>query len=149
MPIRSLVALLSPAALILMCGCPTQGFQCGTPLVSDPDATYACERPEEVCVCSTRSCAKKEVAASDAKDSCLNGLRYVPEADFLADDDLAGKCVDEAHEDSVIDQLNGELRCPFSPPLESSSSTVDDSSSGSSDGTSDGSSSGSGTTMSN
>ena len=146
MSIRSLVAVLCPVVLTLLCACPTQGFQCGTPLPSDPDATFACERPEEVCVCATRSCAKKEVAASDATKACANGLRYVSEADFLTDDELAGECVDEAHEESVIDQLGGVTRCPFSPPLPQGSTSSD--SEGASGTTADASTS-SGATTSN
>ena len=150
MPVRSFIAFFFlPLALILVSACHTRGFQCGIPLASDPDATYTCERPEEVCVCATRSCAKKEVAASDAEDPCPNGLRYVSESDFLADEDLQNKCVDKAHEHSVIDQLNGVLRCPFSPPLPENESTAmnGSTSSSTSGGTAHTSPSSGGTTM--
>lgn len=151
MSMRSLLALLSPVTLLLLSACPTQGFECGTPLASDPDGTHTCERPEEVCVCATRSCAKKEVAASDAEDPCPNGLRYVKEKDYLADDLLENRCVDKAHEDSVIDQLNGELRCPFSPPLPENDATATTSSGSSSTAgaTADLTAPGSGTTVMN
>lgn len=105
----------------LLGGCPTSGFECGTPLASDPDQTYTCSRPEEVCICATRSCARVEHPASDAAEPCSSGLRYVKEKIFVADDDLAGQCVDIAHAPTKISQPDVQSRCPGSPPLEETS----------------------------
>lgn len=116
-----------PIALVpfLLGGCPTSGFECGTPLASDPDQTYTCSRPEEVCVCATRSCARIDHPASDAKDPCPSGLRYVDEVAFVTDDDMVGQCVDEAHASSKIEQPDVQSRCSGSPPLIESSSGQD------------------------
>jgi len=45
-PLLSITILVLPA-------CSSSGFECGTPLESDPEQTYTCARPEEVCICST------------------------------------------------------------------------------------------------
>lgn len=105
----------------LLPACSSSGFECGTPLESDPDLTYTCGRPEEVCICSTRSCARPEHAASKIKEPCASKLRYVSEADFVTPPALAGECVDPAHEDSALSQQDGQSRCPGSPALSTSS----------------------------
>lgn len=108
--------------------CSSSGFECGTPLESDPDQTYTCGRPEEVCICSTRSCARPEHAASDAKEPCASKLRYVSEADFVTLPARPGQCVDEAHADGAVLKQEGQSRCPGSPAL--STSTGSESGSG-------------------
>ena len=113
----------SPLAIF---SCSSSGFECGTPLASDLEQTYTCSRPEEVCVCDTRSCARIEhpgsqvSVASATTKPCESGLRYVLEEEFVADHTLAGKCVDPAHASSKIDQPDIQSRCPGSPPLPAS-----------------------------
>ncbi len=104
----------------LVSACSSSGFECGTPLESDPDQTYTCGRPEEVCICSTRSCARPEHAASDAKEPCASKLRYVSEADFVTLPARPGQCVDEAHADGAVLTQEGQSRCPGSPALSTS-----------------------------
>lgn len=133
------LALVSPT----LTACTTSGFECGTPLASDPDLTYTCSRSEEVCICATRSCARPEhptaddIAADAKLDAstperdrlvCPSGLRYVHEVDFVVDDTLVDKCVAKAHapEDKpeyVLNQRDSQSRCPGSPPIPESSTT--------------------------
>ena len=127
MRVRAVVYSLLFAAPVVS-ACSTSGFECGTPLESDPDQTYTCGRPEEVCICSTRSCARPEHAASDAKKPCASKLRYVSEADFVTLPARPGECVDEAHADGTVLAQEGQSRCPGSPALPAS--TGSESSSG-------------------
>lgn len=115
-----LISLVS--AVLLLPACTSSGFECGTPLESDPDLTYTCGRPEERCICSTRSCARPEHPEAEAKEPCKSGLRYVSEQDFVTAPELAGACVDEAHVDSAIVQQDAQSRCPGSPELAATSS---------------------------
>lgn len=139
-PLLALVfAILCPT----LAACTTDGFECGTPLASDPDRTYTCSRTEEVCICATRSCARPEHPTADdiAADAelpvntaerdrlvCPSGLRYVHEVDFVVDDGLVDKCVAKAHvpEDKpeyVLNQRDSQSRCPGSPPVPEASTT--------------------------
>lgn len=116
-----LISLIS--AVLLVPACSSSGFECGTPLESDPDLTYTCGRPEERCICSTRSCARPEHPEAEAKEPCKSGLRYVSEEDFVTASALAGACVDEAHVDSAIVQQDAQSRCPGSPALAAGTSS--------------------------
>jgi uncharacterized protein YjbI with pentapeptide repeats len=140
--LTTLALALAPLALAFS-ACTTSGFECGSPLASDPKLTYTCARPEEVCICATRSCARPEYPTADqrADDAelapgtresdrivCPSGLRYVPEIDFVVDDDLAGKCVATAHAPAdqpelVLNQRDSQSRCPGTPPVPEASAT--------------------------
>lgn len=85
---RSLWGLITVCALL---GCEQRGFECGTPLPTDPDVIRRCDRPNEICVCATRSCAVQEVPRDEAEMDCSSGYRYV-ETPF-ADPDRAKQCV--------------------------------------------------------
>ena len=104
-------------------GCTSSGFECGAPLASDPDQTYTCARPEEVCLCHTRSCARPEHPASDVKEPCESGLRYVSEPDFVSAPARVGACVDPAHASSKMSQLDSQARCDGSTPASESSTS--------------------------
>lgn len=122
---RLRLCTLLPILLLLpaFSACTASGFECGTPLASDPALTHTCDLPEEVCICATRSCAQPEHPASDAKHACESGLRYVTDKSFVTANELAGACVDPAHKLSAIDQPDGQSRCPGSPPVPNDSAT--------------------------
>lgn len=99
----------------------TSGFECGTPLDSDPERAHTCARPDEVCICATRSCARYdatlETDGSDgesAKKPCESKLRYVGEKAFVTRPELAGECVAPAHAQDpalVLNQRSGQTLC--------------------------------------
>jgi len=84
------VVALSFVVVIAGCHADT-GFECGTPLPSDNSVIRTCDRPHEVCVCATNSCAKQETPTKD----CPSGLRYV-ERPFISTDVQEGECVEQA-----------------------------------------------------
>lgn len=92
-------------------GC-ADGFLCGTPLPSNPDAIRACARPHEVCVCASNSCATK-VALSGSADACESGLRYV-ERSFAAGR-VAGICVSLADARRASPENPSGLLCSAEP----------------------------------
>lgn len=75
------------AAITVAAGCYKDGFQCGVPLESDDSVIRRCNRPQEVCVCATLSCAQLD-------KSCSSGWRY-GDGPFLANAKLAGLCVSD------------------------------------------------------
>lgn len=97
------------ACCAVLAGCKQQGFECGTPASDDPDVITRCDRSQEVCICATRSCAKRVPvpehppsgldagvdAAVDPDAICDSGLRYVEKP--FAHKDWAGKCVPPEH----------------------------------------------------
>lgn len=71
-------------------GCTTSdGFRCGEP-VPGGETGRECGRPEEVCVCATRSCATPDLER-DAGEPCESGMRYLGRP--FARSDIAGECV--------------------------------------------------------
>lgn len=99
-------------------GCKQDSFECGTPSSSDPDEITRCDRALEICVCATRSCAKKEAPGPDPEPDagkldggsgeCDSGFRYVDEP--FANETWAGECVPTSHLRTDDDYLESDER---------------------------------------
>jgi hypothetical protein len=108
--IRRLMVL--GTALLSLCSCAPSGtgFLCGVGLDEDPDVIRRCDRPHEVCVCATNSCARRV----EVTEECTSGLMYV-DVPFAADD-LPGKCADEKHQGWIIAEDATVFACGATPP---------------------------------
>jgi len=114
----SLCVVLFGAFTSVVAACKVEnGFQCGTPLSSDPDIVRTCDRPREVCVCETSSCATR-VNTSD----CASGLRYTDEP--FARSDLAGTCATLAQPAWIVAEAKPGALCP-AESLDASAPTTD------------------------
>ena len=62
------------------------GFHCGTAVEGDDDVIQRCSRSDEICICSSGSCARRD-------DTCEEtGFRYL-ERPFVSRDVAARECV--------------------------------------------------------
>lgn len=102
-----------------------RGFECGSPLPSDPVVIRSCTGANQVCVCATRSCAVAvHVASSDggggaqAYDPCPSGLRYIDSP--FARTPLA--CVEDA--DAVTKLSGGKTTCDGDSASSTTSTTA-------------------------
>lgn len=85
---RTSFALLAALSASLF-ACSKRGFECGAPAPDDPEVIRRCDRPQEICVCVTRACARPAPLVGDA--GCASGYIYT-EAPF-ADPSFADQCV--------------------------------------------------------
>jgi hypothetical protein len=109
-------------------GCKQDSFECGTPSSSDPDVITRCDRALEICVCATRSCAKKEPLPPDSEPDagdmdggagpspCDSGFRYVDVP--FANGTWAGECVPSSHVRTDNDFLESGERGQACDPAE-------------------------------
>lgn len=103
-----LMVALAAAALSLNCR-QEDGFFCGVGLEEAPESIRQCDRPHEVCVCASNSCAQR-VATSD----CESGLRYV-ESPYVREG-LAHQCVDPAEREWLVEEDATVFQCSTKRP---------------------------------
>ena len=112
MPRRMTFLRVALAAASLSLSCRQEdGFFCGVGLEEAPESFRQCDRPHEVCVCATNSCAKR-VATSD----CESGLRYV-EAPY-ARNALAEHCVEPADQGWFVEEDATVFQCSAKRPAD-------------------------------
>lgn len=122
-------ALTAGWVLVLMngggCNRPKEvGFLCGTKLPSDPAVIRACNRPHEVCVCATNSCAVRVTP-----EICCSGLKYVDDP-FISPEIGERSCVPAADAPTALSQGDPPMICPAddvtTSPMDARSDGVSD-----------------------
>lgn len=86
--VASLLRRLAFLFALLLTGCYSDGFLCGTALESDSSIIRRCNGVNQICVCAANSCASKDSA-------CPSGFRYGP-VPFIASHKLKNECVSAA-----------------------------------------------------
>ena len=95
---KYLLLLLLP---FLCTGCYGDGFLCGQPLTSDPNIIRKCDRPHEVCICSTNKCARRVEMGI-----CSSLFEYTdPPFGPPISNDSTSRCVTAEEAKTVLDQM--------------------------------------------
>lgn len=84
----------------LACKDQTDPFQCGTPLDGSKDVVQDCSEPGQICVCETRSCARKV-----DKDLCESTYQYL-ERPFVTE-----RALDQVKRLAADGGPDADLRC--------------------------------------